>query len=196
MNRIAIRAVLVSVFCTLASAASAVPITFIHQGVGSGTLAGTPFSTRDFTIFGHGDTSQRVAFASGYFIDHTSAQIEILGVGLFTFTTPTRTFVNNIGPSAGFSRAGLNGLDLFDLDRPEASVFAAWDMTTAIGPVSGTGFLTQWDTPVTTSGGVLFFNPNSTVPAIFTAVIPEPGGATLLITALVTGLCRRRRSPV
>jgi len=195
MNRFAIRAVLIGILGNLPGAASAVPITFIHQGVGSGSLASAPFSTRGFAITAAGDTSQRVGVAGvGYYIDHLSAQIEIDGLGLFLFATPTRTFVNQTAPSAGFSRAGERGLDLFNFNGPEASVFATWGMTTSIGPVSGTGLLTQWNSPpVETSGGVLFFNVDTSVPAVFTAVIPEPGVTTPLTAVLAAGLWFRRR---
>lgn len=155
-----------------------------------------------------GDTSQVVNAFPGnpalsvWYIDHISAEIQIGGVGTFSFNTPTRTFVNNKvdppGPSVvGFSRAGAGGLDLFD--GPKDAVFDAWALTTSIGPITGVGLLGQWtNTPVSTTGGVLVFNANENVAATFTAtVIPEPAAATIALTLLSPlTLARRRRRAV
>lgn len=168
-----------------APSAFADPITFTHQGVGSGTINGTPFSSTSFIITAVGNTSNRQPFGGGFFIDHESAMISITGVGTFTFTSGTRTFVNNSVQIVGFSRAGVDGIDLFN--GPISPLFAAWDMLSPIGPVAGIGTVLQWgpSLPVFTDGGQLFFN-NSVGPGIFTATvgqpgeIPEPASLTLL----------------
>jgi hypothetical protein len=55
--------------------ASAVTITFTHEGTGSGSLNGIPFASSNFVIVGLGDTDDRVASSGGdgFSIDHTSA---------------------------------------------------------------------------------------------------------------------------
>src|SRR5918998_1680897 len=78
-----------------APSAFADPITFTHQGVGSGTINGTPFSSTSYIITAVGNTSNRQPFVGGFSIDHESAMISITGVGTFTFTLGTRAFVNN-----------------------------------------------------------------------------------------------------
>src|SRR5919201_972085 len=79
-----------------AGGALATPITFVYTGSTAwGTLAGTPFADVDFTITATGDTADRQTFSNGFFIDHLSAHIDISGIGVLTFLTPTRTFVGN-----------------------------------------------------------------------------------------------------
>jgi len=169
-----------------APSALADPITFTHQGMGSGSIAGTPFARTSFTITAVGNTSNRQSFGSGFSIDHDSAMISITGVGTFIFTSGTRTFVNNDAQIVGFSRASTGGLDLFD--GPNNTVFAAWDMFSSIGPVADGGTLSQWGAPrppVLTNGGQLLFT-DGLSPIIFTAIvgqpaeIPEPTSLTLL----------------
>ena len=88
-------------------------IMFTHEGNGSGTLADNPFPVSHFVITAVGDTDNRASFLNGWSIDHSWAAISIDGVGDFEFLTGTRTFVVNYG-MVGFSRAGINGSDLFD----------------------------------------------------------------------------------
>lgn len=158
------------------SVAMAVPITFIHTGTGSGSVGATNFTNADFVITAVGDTTaQSAVSATVFFIDHTSAQIDIAGVGVFTFTAGTRTFVNQGSPIVGFSRAGAGGSDLFN--GPVDAQFATWDLLTGIGPVVGTASLLQWDAgDITTSGGVLIFQ-NGSSASTFEArlgAVPEP----------------------
>jgi len=126
---------LLFILCVLAMAttASADIITFIHECNTSvtGTLDGEPFEAT-FTITASGDTDDRDTNGLDFWIDHTSASIEIDGVGTFDFVTPTRTFANNDFEVVGFSRAGANGTDLFN--GPSHRDFGAWDMLSSIGP--------------------------------------------------------------
>lgn len=66
-------------------------------------------------------------------------------------------------------------------------------MLASIGPVTGTGNLLQWDFEnLRTSGGVLFFDDNATVPMNFTAtIVPEPGVIGLAAVAFLVGCCLR-----
>ena len=172
----------------LTPAASADVITFKQTGVGSGTLNGVPFPASNFLITSIGDTANVGWFEDGWYLDHNSSSITIAGLGTVGLVSPTETFVNNTNHVVGYTRADT----LYDLyDGPANPAFAAWDMLSPIGPISGTASLLQWTaTPVLTTGGVLVFN-DGNCDAIFTAVIPEP--ASFVACGLVSLLARRRR---
>ena len=119
--------------------------------------------------------------------------ITIAGVGSFTISTPTRTFVNNGSDAVGFSRAGTNGNDLYN----GPSGVASWDMLSDLS-VAGTFGLLQWAlTPlINTNGGVLTFA-SSTGPGTFTArlvtaAVPEPTTLVLMLGGLFAFALVRR----
>ncbi len=161
-----------SLAMAFAAGAMAEPITFVHTGTGSGTLNGAPFGPAAFTITSEADTLNRqTIFTNVYYIDHDTSEIRIDGLGTFQFVSATRTFIN--GQLVGFSRGGINGLDLFN--GPNSAVLAGWDMLSAVGPAAGTGGLLQWTSgDVITSGGTLIFN-NGQSAATFEAIIGGGG---------------------
>jgi hypothetical protein len=179
-----------------ASHAFTAQLSFTHSAIGSGNIGGIPFTNASFSIFELVDTGDRVAFTNqgGFSIIDTSASINIAGLGLFHFTTPTRTFVNNVLGLVGFSRGSGDLSDLFD--GPGSSVFDTWNMLTPIGPITAdSGELTQWSrSPVTTDGGVLVFNNARPINATFQAtLVPEPSSFVLLLGAMVWVAFKQRR---
>lgn len=184
----------------LLSATFAAPITIIYTSSGSGSIGSTTFTNATFTITELLDTANRQSFLGGYSVDDTSASIAIAGVGTFNFTTTTRSFVNNLISLAGFSRGGVNGSDL--LYASANAVLGTWDLTTSIGPITGTGQLLQWATPtISTSGGTLTFSNNRTT-TTFQATVgtatPEPSAVSLAWLGLagISWMIRRRRVPL
>lgn len=188
---------LILLAAALQLSALAAPITFTSTGTGTGSIGATNFTDANFVITAIGDTTARQDLGGGVFvIFHTSAQIDISGVGVFDFITGTRTFVNQGAPIVGFSRA--SGLDL--LNGPNNAAFSSWDMLTSIGPINGTANLLQWgSSPVDTSGGVLSFSDGSSATS-FTATVgevpgvPEPSTWTLLLGGMVLAGAIRRRN--
>jgi len=198
MKKLLIILLILLAFCLLPLSASAIPISFIHEGSGSGELDGQSFANTSFTITAYGDTDNVLDCGWAYYIDHASASMKIDGLGTLDFITGTRTFVNYNNYTVGFSREGGSGLDLFN-GPVDMSAFSGWDMTASIGPISGSGFLTQWDPSsygqVMTDMGLLFFNTGSssvTFEAIVDAHAPEPTTLLLLGSGLF-GLAGFRR---
>ncbi len=161
----------------LASTAPAQTLYVTHEGVGSGTLNGVAFASTPFTIHcDFGINTVQSPLPGVLTVDHSSASIDISGVGTFNFVTPTGTFNNqNVLPVVGFGRANA-GADLFN--GPFDSVFATWDLASPIGPVVGTANILQWGSghgDIVTSGGVLVLDNANNVPCTFTASF-SPGG--------------------
>ena len=183
-----------------AGVSNAAPVTFIHTGIGSGTIGATSFTNAPFTITEIGNTASvqdctvPTALAPCFFVNDLSASVSISALGIFNILTPTRTFVDQDLLLAGFGLSGPTGQDIFD--GPNSPLFANYDLATSIGPVTGFGSLVQNQSlagPLSTSGGDLLFV-DSLTPATFQAtiaVIPEP--STLFLVALVLPCLAIRR---
>jgi hypothetical protein len=186
-------------FLSLAAVGDSKPITFIHQGSGSGSLNGVAFAITPFVITALGDTSNRVDFGSSIFaITHHSARIELVGIGIFDLSTMTRSWVAQQIQRVGLERATGSGADLVDgPDNTTFAEFASWDMTTSIGPSYGSVSTVRWGSPfseVNTSGGVLVFSDGTHAGAFTAIVTPEPSSLCLCIGSIVLLGIRRRKS--
>ena len=177
--------------------AHAIEIEFTHTGIGSGTLAGNGFFDCAFTIIALGDTDNRQAAGSLWWIPHDSASISIESLGLFEFNVYTATFVENYTLTAGLCRSDAGGdydMDLYD--GPSNALLGNWDMLSSIGPIADSDFeLLQWDWPsVQTTGGTLEFYNEENISGTFEAkIIPEPSTLIMLGMGFVGIFCVRRR---
>lgn len=185
----------------LSSTALAVPITVTYTGTGSGTIGGTSFGSSAFTITAIGDSAwiYHVPGISGVY--HSSATIDISGLGSFNFLVGLRTFVNRNVGVAGLSR--VTGGDLYNSTYNPA--FDTWDVESSLGPIEDDFRLLQWNPipgsqwllPVLTSGGDLVFN-NSVGAGTFqstygAAPVSEPSTIALFVIALFGLLVASRR---
>jgi hypothetical protein len=173
-DKMRLRVCCISVFSILfwTLTAVAAPITYIYTGTGSGTVGGTPFTDAAFTITAQADTDDLASCGgSCQEINHLSTSIVISGVGTYVFSSPLRTFLNN---TPGLSRQDPPGGDLYSLQGN----FSGWDLVSNWGPVNTTGSLIQWASPtVNTSGGVLVFPNQSTIPGTFQAILGQASTA-------------------
>jgi hypothetical protein len=189
--RIALAAIGCALSMGMATQATAALITFEHEATGSitGTLDGVPFSTNSVRLVGIGETEDVVHFGSVFVGWHTSAFVEIAGLGTFDFITATGSGVNNSSLLVQFIKAPL-GQSL--TSGPVDPGFADWDMQTSIGPITGDGSLLQWGfTNMQVTDGPLIFDDGPVV-ITFTATVPAPSALTLFLAAGALGRRRRR----
>ena len=201
MKRKVTRAFLIACFLILAGQtnANADPIILTHAGIGSGEIGGQVFSNREFEIIAQANTNNIESFSGGFFADHELVVIDIDGVGEFDFVTGTRTISSNEFANVGFSRTdSLSPLDYL-VDGPIDAAFLDYDLTTDLGPITGGGFLRNWDNgAIVTSGGVLEFNDTFNFGFSFSAEltpVPEPSGLLFVCVAVLPLMNRVRRLP-
>ena len=189
-----IAAALWTIFCAGTTSALALPLTTTISATGSGTLGAASFNNASFAITSVGDTAARQPISSsvGFYIDNTTASINISGIGLANFTLATRIFVNNTFSVAGFSRAGAGGDDILDVD---GAPFTSWNMLTNVGPIFDADLvpIRQAQNLSTTLGSLSFSSYSN---ATFQAVIPEPtcAGTSAALLSVLKLTARRRRN--
>ena len=112
--KVAVRSVLVASFLITTSSAALLTITFTSSA--TGTIGNNSFTRANFTITALADSANVVTFGSGGSgsrVAHSSAKIDIAGLGSFDLLTSTRTFVLRSAGFAGFSRGeSAGGTDL------------------------------------------------------------------------------------
>ena len=169
------------------------PVNFTFSGVADGSIGGNTFSSSFFEIMIDGDTNnvQPVpGFPNSIRILSGSASINIAGA-TSTINTQLSVFANN-GGFVGLALPPSTDLIL----GPGDGVFASYDLTTSIGPITNIANFEDWGSVnIDTSGGQLIFD-DGPVLTTFTATVtavPEPGTAILGLGGLVI-LRRKRRA--
>lgn len=120
---------LVLILATAFGAASqAAPITYSFTGTASGTLGGTAFNDKSFTITGAGDTDVLKPFGPGiYLLALQSVSVAVDGLGSGLAVNAFNFFVNQTVSEVGLLE-NLSG-DVFDVS---AGLFAAYDGISAV----------------------------------------------------------------
>jgi hypothetical protein len=156
-------------------------ITYTEQATASGSLGSTSFTNALVTLTFTGDTANVTQPRPGIFANSTgTATVTVAGLGTATFTDAIEVFDVQRLSAAGFADSSAGGIDvLFSFN----SVFASYDLTTPIGPASGSSS-TSTGQPFGTDLGPLVFSSvagTSTFTATTsTTATPEPASLTLL----------------
>ncbi|RYG37398.1 PEP-CTERM sorting domain-containing protein [bacterium] len=181
-------------FLTLSAVASvtaayAVPVNITLTGTGSGSLNGTTFSNKSFTITGVGYTEDAVKNGSATILGLTSFGFSVSGVDEGYFNDAGRFFFTT-GGVAGFG--AYFGTDF--IDTHVGSSIASYDFAADYGPKAGS--LLYLDiTGRNTSAGV--FNMHTagvSSLSIDVQSVPEPASMAALGLGGLALLRMRRRS--
>lgn len=173
------------------------PITYTDSAIATGTLGSNSFTNALVTITFTGNTAN-VTGGGGFFTNTVgTVTVTVAGIGTATFTDSMDAFVNQTysPPAAGISDLTQAGSVLDTLN----AIFASYNLSTSIGPITGDSFIRPDLTFGTTSGGLNLRSAGNSTFTASIAAVPEPTSVVVFGMATFAGAVycgwRRRKQP-
>ena len=175
----------------LAGQAEASSITYTETTLGTGSLGGTSFVDVAVTLVATADTSNVFQFAPGvYGVYDSSLTVSVGGIGTATFTNNPSTPATYSVPLVPF--AGQTVVNNGDILICYSTAFSTYDLTTSIGPITGTSGVSGNPNQTTLGDFILASAGDVTFTAV-TAAVPEPSAIILAGTGILVGFGARTR---
>jgi hypothetical protein len=183
MKRLKLCCLALAVFLVpmLSSGVRADTIVVTETTTASGTLDGSNFVDALLTLTITGDTNNLMNDASDFFSIVGAGTVSVAGVGSDTFTDVVEATDTHDIMGAGISDVTTNHAILFTLNP----AFATYELTTSIGPVTGSGLSNPAFITFATANGS--FSVASIGSVTYTATVgsvPEPASVGLLLAGL------------
>jgi hypothetical protein len=179
-----------------ATPAVAVPITYTVTDTATGSLNGVAFSNASIVLTMNNNTTNVTNPSSGLFSIVGTITVSVNGAAPVTFTDTTRVYIAQLAGGEVLGYEDLTqGVDILDTASAQ---FSTYDLSTAIGPITGSSLAFNPGNSFPTSGGAFILNAagNPTFTATIPAVpepVPEPGSLAVFASALAgLGLVFRR----
>jgi len=168
----------------------AAPVTYTEQATATGSLDGVAYTNANVVLTMTNDTTNVINNGFGAFTINGTTTVSVGGGPSETFTDATHILVSQTDALVVFA----DTTQMFGILNTTNAALATYDLTTSIGPISGTVVI-DFGLPFPTSSGVFSID-SIAGESIFTAVVstvPEPSSLTLLAMAFAgLGLLRRR----
>lgn len=177
-----------------ASPALATPITYIEQVTATGSLGEAAFTNASIVLTLHGDTVN-IAPGPGFFsfVNSGTATVSVNGGPAAAFKDIISAFVDQTASFAGFFDSGRPG----DILGVAGTAFAAYDLRTPIGPISGNALIEPEVDFFTKDGAFILLSAQrgtATFTATTSSAVLEPSSLALLGAGLLMlGIAARRK---